>query len=124
MKDFKDMDVWQFARKMTHDIYIATQTFPKSEIWGLTSQMQRSAVSVPSNIAEGLGRSSQKEALHFLHISRGSLFELETQLYIALDLHYIDNQNFENIHLQINSTKKLLNGLISYYKKQTTNQTP
>ncbi|CAM3971137.1 four helix bundle protein [Flavobacterium branchiophilum] len=91
--------------------------FLKDEIFGLVNQMRRCAVSVPSNIAEGCGRQTAKDTINFLHISRGSLYELETQCYLALDQKYIDENNFTIILNQIQISKKLLNGFINYYKK-------
>lgn len=79
--------------------------------------MRRAAVSIPSNIAEGCGRQTAKDTIYFLHISRGSLYELETQYYLALDQKYIDENNFNIAFVQIQLCKKLLNGFINYYKK-------
>lgn len=117
-QDFKKLDVWLFARKLTQSIYIITKEFPSSELFGLTNQMRRCAVSVTSNIAEGCGRNTVKGTLAFLYISRGSLFELETQLYIAFDQNYIDDIFFNKIDEEIQTCKKLLNGFINYFKKQ------
>ena len=86
-------------------------------MYGLTSQIKRCSVSVPSNIAEGCGRQSSKETIHFLHISRGSLFELETQLYLASDLEFLSNEELKLLLIQVTSCKKLLNGFINYYRK-------
>lgn len=87
--EYKDLEVWIEARKLTKLVYDSTKSYPKEEIFGLTNQMRRCAVSVPSNIAEGCGRNTAKETIHFLFIARGSLFELETQFYLSLDLTYI-----------------------------------
>lgn len=84
--------------------------------------MRRSAVSVPSNIAEGCGRNTAKGTLAFLYISRGSLFELETQLFISLDQNFINETNFEEVREQIQTSKKLLNGFINYFKKLDNGQ--
>mgnify|MGYP006145286749 CR=1 FL=1 len=97
--------------------YAISAGFPKEEQFGLTSQIRRCAVSIPSNIAEGCGRQTAKDTINFLHISRGSLYELETQCYLALDQKYIDENNFTVIYNQIQTSKKLLNGFINYYKK-------
>ena len=94
-----------------------TKSFPKEETYGLTNQLRRCAVSIPSNIAEGCGRRTAADTIQFLHISRGSLYELETQIYIALDLNYIKNGDFEAINKRIISCKKLINGFINYFKK-------
>jgi len=87
--DYKELRVWQDARILVRDIYRLTHTLPKEEVFGLVSQMRRAAVSVPSNIAEGKGRHSQRELVQFLYRARGSLLELETQVLIAYDLGYI-----------------------------------
>lgn len=77
-KEYTELEVWIEAGKLVNIIYELSKSFPKDEVFGLTNQMRRCAVSIPSNIAEGLGRQSAKEVVHFLHISRGSLYELET----------------------------------------------
>jgi four helix bundle protein len=115
--EYVKLDVWVETRKLANLIYDATKVFPKEEIFGLVNQMRRCAVSVPSNIAEGCGRQTAKDTINFLHISRGSLYELETQCYLALDQKYIDENNFFVIFNQIQTSKKLLNGFINYYKK-------
>lgn len=99
------------------EIYTATIKFPKEEIYGLTNQIRRSAVSIPSNIAEGCARQTAKETSQFLHISLGSVAELETQLLIAKELNYIENINdmFDKIAL----IRGLIFGLIKYYKAKT-----
>lgn len=114
--EYKDLEVWIEARKLTKLVYDSTKSYPKEEIFGLTNQMRRCAVSVPSNIAEGCGRNTAKETIHFLFIARGSLFELETQFYLSLDLTYINNEDFKIISNQIILYKKLINGFINYYR--------
>ncbi len=116
-QDFTTLDVWLVARKLSNSIYSITKDFPSSEQFGLTNQMRRCAVSIPSNIAEGIGRNTPKDTMNFLYISRGSLFELETQLYIALDQNFIDEDKLFQISEEIINTKKLLNGFINYFKK-------
>ncbi|WP_241910374.1 four helix bundle protein [Pseudotamlana carrageenivorans] len=98
-------------------IYVLTKSYPKEELYGLTNQIRRSVVSVPSNIAEGIGRQSNKETIHFLYIAKGSLQEVETQLYLSFDLEYISEAELKNILGTVISSKKLLNGFINYYKK-------
>lgn len=90
MHNFKELIVWKDFMKLAKSIYLVCLEFPGDERFGLTTQIKRSAVSVPSNIAEGAGRSSDKEFLRFLSISTGSLFELETQLLLAADLDFIN----------------------------------
>ena len=109
---YTDLEVWQAAMELVMSIYEATRVFPGAEIYGLTSQLRRAAVSVPSNIAEGKGRSSDKELVQFLNHSRGSLFETETQLAIARGLGYIDPEPHEKVLRQTARVGQLLNGLI------------
>lgn len=116
-QDFTKLDVWISARRVTNLIYDITKQFPNSEQFGLTNQMRRCAVSIPSNIAEGCGRNTTKGKLVFFYISRGSLFELETQLYISLDQNFIDANVFNQVFEEIQTSKKLLNGFINYFKK-------
>ncbi len=115
--EYIKLDVWIEARKLVKQDYSVTGSFPKYERLGLTSQIRRSVVSVPSNIAEGSGRRISKDTLRFLYMSRGSLYELETQLYLSEDLGYIAKDLPENLLEQISTNKKLLNGFINYYKK-------
>lgn len=114
---YTELEVWLETRKLSNLVYNKTKVFPKEEVYGLTNQIRRCAVSIPSNIAEGIGRQSSKETLHFLHISRGSLYELETQFYLSLDQNYMSASDFEIITNQIETCKKLINGFINYYKK-------
>jgi len=107
-----DLLVWQHGRVLVKDIYEMSAKFPKTEHFGLTNQMRRAVISIPSNIAEGFGRHSTKEFIQFLNISRGSLAELQTQLLLSLDLKYIDNTTYEKLDSQIVEIYKMLNGLI------------
>src|ERR1700677_3632442 len=91
VKSFRDLEVWQLGLDLVETVYRVTARFPKAELFALTSQMRRAAVSIPSNIAEGRARDSTREFLHFLAISRGSLAELETQLELAIRLDYTDS---------------------------------
>lgn len=113
---YTELDVWQVARMLVSKVYIHSKTFPKEEIFGLTNQLRRAAISVPSNIAEGCGRSSSKDSVHFFFIARGSLYELETQLYLSQDLGYLSPEVFGSLDKQIENCKKLINGFIRYYK--------
>ena len=89
MAGYRDLKVWQLAMEMAEEIYRLSAGFPKHEVYGLTSQLQRAAISIPSNIAEGQARNSNKEFFHFLGIARGSLAELETQIMLAQRLGYM-----------------------------------
>ena len=97
VESYRDLIAWKKAKELALDVYTCTREFPRSEIYGLSAQMRRAAVSVPSNIAEGKGRYSQREFVQFLHHARGSLLELETQLEIARDLGYFDSCTFKRI---------------------------
>lgn len=108
---YRDLFVWQKSMELTKQVYMITKDFPKDEIYGLTSQIRRCAVSIPSNIAEGRGRNSDKEFIRFLQISLGSLYELQTQLDLALSFNYITN--IENILDLSSEIEKMLNKLIT-----------
>ena len=116
MNYFKELKVWQKAIELVTNTYLKTQSFPKEEIYGLTNQIRRCSISIPSNIAEGLGRRTAQDTIQFLHISRGSLYELETQIYLAFDQKYINEIDLETFLNQILACKKLLNGFINYFK--------
>lgn len=96
MIDYNQPDVWTLSKQLANSIYIISGNFPKDEVFGLTQQIRKSAISIPSNIAEGLGRNHLSEIVHFLYIARGSLFELETQLYIAFDRGYLEPETLKN----------------------------
>jgi four helix bundle protein len=109
-----ELDVWKNARAFAAHIYLITLKFPKEEVYGLTSQLRRCAISIPSNIAEGCGRQHAKETIHFLTIARGSLYELETQLYISKDISIISNEQLDVCLIEIEILGKLINGYIRY----------
>ncbi len=113
--EYTDLDVWKESRQLVKMVYDATKVFPKEEIYGLTNQLRRSSCSIPSNIAEGCGRKTPNDTIRFLHIARGSLYELETQLYLSLDQEYLGKKELEFIMEQLTLCKKLLNGFINYY---------
>lgn len=119
---YKELDVWQQSRVLVKSIYELTKKFPKEEQFGLTSQMRRAAVSVPSNIAEGCGRNHAKDSIQFFFVARGSIYELETQLTLSEDLGFIMKEDAEQNLNQVNRCKKLINGFINYFQKQTNNQ--
>lgn len=112
MSNFKELMVWQKAIDLVTEIYKITRAFPKEEVFGLVSQMQRAAVSIPSNIAEGHERNSDKEFAQFLCIARGSLAELETQIIIAEKLSYITNEQRINILNNCYEIGRMINGLL------------
>lgn len=112
IESYQDLLVWQKAVDLVTRVYDVTKDYPKEEIYALTSQIRRSAVSIPSNIAEGYGRHSTKDYVYFLKIARGSLFELETQMIISKNLEYIGDMIIEKVFDNIVEIKKMLNGLI------------
>jgi four helix bundle protein len=109
---YQELIVWQKARTFAGDVYRVTGAFPRSEIYGLTSQLRRAAVSVASNIAEGQGRPTKGEFCNFLGQARGSLLELETQLAISVDLHFLADEDFKKLKDKSSEVLRLLNGLI------------
>ena len=119
IKSFEELIIWQEARKFTNNIYKLTKIFPQEELYGLTSQTRRAAVSVMSNIAEGFDRRTTKEFISFLIIARASASEVQNDLYISLDLNYINKEEFQATYNHAQKIAKLINGLITYLKSQT-----
>ena len=117
MKTHRDLDVWKKSVSLVTSIYDITKSFPKEEIYGLTNQIRRAAVSVPSNIAEGSARQGNKEFIQFLYIALGSLTEIETQLIIARNLNFLSEENFVSLMSTQKEIGKMLIGLIRYIKK-------
>ncbi|MDH5669886.1 MAG: four helix bundle protein [Nitrospira sp.] len=111
----KDLDVWKKAMELATQVYSLTSQFPKEELYGLTAQLRRSAVSIPSNIAEGAARHSRKEFIQFLHIASGSIAELETQLLLASRIGF---RPTDTILTQAEEVRKMLLGLIRSLKKK------
>ena len=111
-RGFRSLNAWQSSYELTLEIYRATKQFPSEELYALTSQLQRAAVSVPANIAEGYERNHQKEYKQFLYIAKGSLGEIETHLMLARDLGYLNNSDYDNIEERRSRTARLLIGLI------------
>jgi len=114
--DHKELDVWKESIEFVVEIYKITGTFPKEELYGLISQIRRSSISIPSNIAEGSARNSDKEFIQFLYISLGSMAELETQIIISKELNYIND--ITSVINRINKIKQMILGLIKYLKKK------
>src|ERR1700720_2065961 len=113
VQSYRELIVWRKSMALVKDVYLCTQDFPKSEIYGLTSQLRRAAVSVPSNIAEGYCRSGRREFAHALSISLGSLGELETQIVIAERLGYLSTEARENLMGLASETGRILVGLMN-----------
>lgn len=116
MAHFKELIVWQKSIDLVTKIYKVTEKFPSSEIYGLTSQLRRASVSIPSNIAEGNTRRSKADYVQFLRIARASCSELETQIIISKNLGFIDEINFNELSYNIIEISKMLNGLINSLK--------
>lgn len=122
VQHYRELIVWQKAIALVEKVYRATDSFPKTEIYALTNQIRRSAVSIPSNIAEGQGRESTREFLHFLSVAHGSLMELETQITIAHRLQYIDKPQEQTLLDLTAEVSRMLSGLkSSLNKKLATN---
>ena len=119
---FQKLKAWQEAKKLVVDVYHLLDCFPKFEKYAICDQIRRAVVSVPSNIAEGSGRKSLKEQMHFLEISYGSLMETYNQLLIAIDLTYITEESVEAIKPSIDAVAKMINGLSSSFSKKLEEQ--
>ena len=115
---FEKLTVWQEAKKLVVEVYNLLDSFPKFEKYALCDQIRRAIVSVPSNIAEGSGRKSLKEQIHFLEIAYGSLMETYNQLLIAIDLAYISKESVEDIKPSIDGVAKMINGLSNSFSKK------
>jgi four helix bundle protein len=111
-RHFRDLLAWQKAMDLARDVYARTEEFPTSELFGLRLQMRRCAVSVASNIAEGHGRLTDAQFRNFLGMARGSLYELETQLELACNLGFVDQDSAQTLQAVTTETAKLINGLI------------
>jgi four helix bundle protein len=112
MRNFKDLTVWQTAHAMTLTIYEATRSFPKEELYGLTSQLRSSSASIGANIAEGSGRRSDAEICRFLRIARGSASEVEYHLLLAHDLHLLNDAQYRDLTHQADRVQRMLTALI------------
>lgn len=108
MHNYKELTVWRRAVELATEIYKSTTNFPKPELYGITSQIRRCAVSISSNIAEGAGRSTDRDFARFLHIANGSSYELETQLIISKNLTYLKNKEFESLNNSLTEIQKML----------------
>jgi four helix bundle protein len=108
MHNYLDLKIWQRSRELVRLVYQLTESFPKDQQFSLVNQMQRAAVSIPSNIAEGAGRNSDKEFTHFLDIANGSAFELETQLFLSLDLGYVKAEKINVLVSELKEIQKMI----------------
>jgi four helix bundle protein len=117
VKNFKELVVWQKAHRMTLDVYNATRRFPKEELYGLTSQVRRSAAAIGANIAEGSGRRSNNEICRFLQIARGSASETEYHILLAYDLKLLGEEEFRRLSRQADELQRMLTALIQSFHR-------
>ncbi len=116
-KPHKKLDVWRKSIELVQIIYELTKSFPKNEVYGLTNQMRRAAISIPSNIGEGAARQTKREFVQFLHMAQGSLSELDTHLEISKKLDYLKEDNLQALSSLMNEIDKMITGLIKSLKK-------
>lgn len=119
--NYKDLDLYKAAKDLVLSVYALLRKFPREEQYALCDQLRRAEISVPSNIAEGSGRYSVKEQLHFIEIAYASLLEVECQLDIAYELQYIAKEDYENVAVQIDKLGALLSGLRNYHLSLISN---
>lgn len=119
MRDYTKIEAWQLADDLTVALYEHARSFPREEIYGLTSQLRRASYSVAANIVEGSSRESKKDYLHFLYIARGSLSETQYFIHLAHRLRYLEGDDADALHLQTKSTFSCLHGLIGAVEKET-----
>ena len=117
MRDFRNLQVWEKGHSLTLNVYKATASFPKDELYGLISQIRRSSASIPTNIAEGCGRNGDAELARFMTISLGSASEVEYQLLLAHDLGYLSQDLYTELHEKVTEIKRMLAGFIKTLKK-------
>ena len=114
--NFKELNIWKRSRILTKEIYLNTNDFPQQEQFGLTQQIRKSAVSISSNIAEGCGRGTNPQLVQFLNIAQGSAFELESQLYLSLDLEYLSEKITKQLIDELSEIQKMIDGFINKIK--------
>jgi len=122
LKSYKELIVWQKSIQLVKEVFVLTNIFPKSERYGIVSQIRRAAVSIPSNIAEGYGRKSTKEYLQFYSIAYGSALELETQIIIGKELNFAKKEEFIKVDQLLEEVLKMLNKMISNMKQLNANR--
>ncbi|MDX1478313.1 MAG: four helix bundle protein [Saprospiraceae bacterium] len=113
--NFRELNVWQRARQFVKEIYRVSGAFPKEELFGLTNQIRKAAISIPSNIAEGCGQGSDRQVMQYCSVAMGSAFELETQLILTNDLDFIDNQAMETLLAEVTEIQKMIHGFINRF---------
>lgn len=119
MHNFKELKVWQVSRLLVKEVYELTSSFPSTEKYGLISQLNRCAVSIPTNISEGCGRNTNKDFAHFLNISLGSAYELETLLILSFDLHLLEEDHLVTLTSKLSETQKMIFGLIKTLRQES-----
>jgi four helix bundle protein len=117
MTNYKTLEAWKKSMQLVKNVYALVRSFPKEELYGLTSQLKRAVVSIPANIAEGTGRQYKKDTIHFLHIARGSLYEVETLVDIALMVGVMNEDQLNLIAPLVDETQKILNGFINHLER-------
>jgi four helix bundle protein len=117
MPGYKNLEAWKKSMQLVKEVYLLAELFPKQEMYGISSQAKRAAVSIPSNIAEGCGRHYKRDTMQFLHIARGSLYELETVLNIAVMVSILPPEKLTPVVNLIDESAKILNGLIARYER-------
>jgi len=117
VRDFKELDVWKKAIEIGKDVYRITKSFPRDEIYGMTSQLRRAVVSISSNIAEGCGRRTSKDFVCFLHNAMGSIREVESQLIFAEGLGYLDGDELKYLTVELDKLGRMLNGFIGHVSR-------
>jgi four helix bundle protein len=118
MRDFRELKVWEKAHAFVLNIYKASRAFPKDELYGLTSQLRRCSVSIPSNLAEGCGRRTDKDLAHFCDMASGSASEAEYQLILARDLNYIEYDEHAKLEIQITEVRRMLNSFTAAIRRR------
>jgi four helix bundle protein len=118
MTNYKTLEVWKLSMEIVKEVYSLTRHYPNEERYGLINQTNRAAVSVPTNIAEGMGRNSKKDTIQFLHISRGSAYEVETLLNVAQMIEIMDEQSYNQVNTKLERSIQMLNGLINYLEQK------
>ncbi|HOT92032.1 MAG TPA: four helix bundle protein [Anaerolineae bacterium] len=118
MRDFRTLQVWEKAHRLTLAVYKATAEFPQSELYGLTSQIRRASASIPANIAEGCGRDTEKELARFMHIAAGSASELEYHLLLAHDLGFLPDAAYTDLNTSVTEIKRMLTSFTQKLKTQ------
>ncbi|XWN36124.1 MAG: four helix bundle protein [Balneola sp.] len=116
IKTFRDLKIWQQSMELVTEIYKTTSQFPEEEKYGLTSQLRKSSVSIPSNISEGFGRNSQGDFKRFVNISMGSLFELQTQIEVAKNLEFISEEIFQKLYEDTREIERMMSSFIRTLK--------